>query len=173
MVSKNDLASALFPSRCDFSSSSLLKEVWHWKNNNETNFLYTSRHKKIYMERDSLMPKKKRTFQPIETFWTSFYVHQIKRVDSLIVHQKSKWLQSLEGSPKYWTDLQSTYTSTCNSDIIKGNQEIWSKIAWCPFKVWSTRVNGFHQWLSFISLSTQVDVQWEKNLNALCWRSPY
>jgi hypothetical protein len=80
--------------------------------------------KNIYMEKDSLMPKKKRTFQPIETLWTSFYVHQIKRVDSLIVHQKSRWLQSLESSPKYWTDLQSTYTSTCNSDIIKGNQEI-------------------------------------------------
>lgn len=107
--------------------------------------------RKKYMEKDSLMPKKKRTFQPIETLWTSFYVHQIKRVDSLIVHQKSKRLQSLEGSPKYWTDLQSTYTYTCNSDIIKGNQKIWSRIAWCPFKVSSTRVNGFqiNDYLSF------------------------
>jgi len=48
MVGKNGLASkkTLFTLGCGLSPRSLLKEIWHWKNNNKTNFLYTSMCKK-------------------------------------------------------------------------------------------------------------------------------
>jgi hypothetical protein len=48
----------LFTLRCNFSPNSLLKEIWHWENNNNTNFVYTSMHEKIYMDMDNLMHKK-------------------------------------------------------------------------------------------------------------------
>jgi len=50
----------LFPLGCDLSSTPYQKKFGIQKKYNKTSFLYTSIHEKIYMDKDSLMPKKRK-----------------------------------------------------------------------------------------------------------------
>ncbi len=73
MVGKNDSASkkTLFTSGCDLSPNSLLKKIGIEKKYNNTSFVYTSMHEKIYKDMDNLMPKKRKDFFVVRSIVTS------------------------------------------------------------------------------------------------------
>jgi hypothetical protein len=63
MVGKNDSASkkTLFTSGCDLSPNSLLKDIWHWEKFNIIKLVFSILNAwEIYMDKESLMPKKKK-----------------------------------------------------------------------------------------------------------------